>query len=100
MSMEGTGGGGGSITISNGGGGSDQTAAVGGEGKKRKSRFGVFAVCCCCDDDTASIDGTKEHEVVIPKPRGCTDCAYLIVYIMFCCIMVRKLKCNFPEEVK
>ncbi|CAL8103002.1 unnamed protein product [Orchesella dallaii] len=51
-------------------------------------RFGVFASCCCCDDDSKSDDGGKEHEVVIPKPRGCTDCAFLIVYITFCCILL------------
>lgn len=55
---------------------------------KKKTGLGVFASCCCCADDSSSETGGKEHEVVIPKPRGCTDCAYLIVYIIFCCILV------------
>lgn len=62
------------------------------EKKKQRNRgLGVFASCCCCDGGGSSEeeDGNKvEHEVVIPKPRRCTDCAYLIVYIMFCCILV------------
>jgi len=74
----------------------EMAAEAGGDpieetGIKKRTGLGVFASCCCCDDDSKSEDGGKEHEVVIPKPRGCTDCAFLIIYITFCCILVRKL---------
>jgi hypothetical protein len=56
------------------------------QSERSHGTFGKYFSCCgCVDGENVDIGGASD----IPKPRGCTDIAWLVCYVVFCCIMVR-----------